>query len=332
QRPFAVPTRRVVNATGIWTERVAALAGPSPFRITLSKGTHLVLDRSGLVDGAALVIPETDDGRLAFLVPWRGRLILGTTDEAYQGDPRTPLPAASEARYLLEHLNRYLRAPIGPEAMVGAYAGVRPLIARADASPSELSRGPEVVEHAGGLISIIGGKLTIYRKMAEDTVDVLARRDGLTAPCRTADLVLEGGAHLEASRRDAGRRGEALGLTGDQVGHLVASFGSGALTLLELIEGEPDLARPFLPDLPVLRAELVVACREEGAQTLTDWMVLRSRLALLDRHQGRGCAREAAALMGRELGWSGAEEARQVAAFEKAIDAETAFRTSLERA
>jgi len=330
QRPLEVPTRHVVNAAGIWTERVAALAGPSPFRITMSKGTHLVLDRPGLVDGAALVIPETDDGRLAFLVPWRGRLILGTTDEAYQGDPRTPQPTAGEARYLLEHLNRYLRTPIGPGAMVGAYAGIRPLISKGDGSPSELSRGHEVVEHGSGLISIIGGKLTIYRKMAQDTVDVLVRRDRVTAPCRTTDLVLEGGADLEAARRDAGRRGESLGLTGDQVEHLIGAYGSGAVSVLELIKQEPALAKPLLPDLPVLYAELVVACREEGVLTLTDWMVLRSRLALLDRHQGRGCVREAAALMGRELGWSGAEEGQQVKAFERTIEAESAFLASFQ--
>lgn len=331
QRPLDVSARHIVNAAGIWTEQVAALAGAVPFRITMSKGTHLVLDRPGLVDGAALVIPETDDGRLAFLVPWRGRLILGTTDESYQGDPRTPLPTATEARYLFEHLNRYLRTPIGPKAMVGAYAGVRPLVARGDASPAELSRGHEVVQHASGLISIIGGKLTIYRKMAQDTLDILVRRDALTAPCRTTDLVLEGGVDLEAARRDAGRRGEALGLTRDQVEHLLAVYGSGAVSVLELIEEEPALAHPFLPDLPVLRAELVVACREEGALTLTDWMVLRSRLALLDRQQGRGCMREAAALMGRELGWSQPEETRQVAAFEQTVAAETASLTSIER-
>jgi len=151
----------------------------------------------------------------------------------------------------------------------------------------------------------------------------------VTAPCRTADLVLEGGADLEAARQDAGRRGEALGLTRGQVGHLTAAYGSGALSVLGLIEEEPALARPFLPDLPVLRAELVVACRSEGALTLTDWMFLRSRLALLDRHQGRGCVGDAAVLMGRELGWSKAEETQQVAAFEQTVAAETAFRTSL---
>jgi glycerol-3-phosphate dehydrogenase len=326
-----VTARHVVNAAGIWAERVATLAGSAPFRIRHSKGTHLILDRPGLVNGAALVIPETDDGRLAFLLPWRGRLILGTTDDAYEGELGAPTATVAEARYLLEHLNRYLRHQVASDAVIGAYTGLRPLIARGNAPSAELSRGHEVVQHDSGLVSIIGGKLTIYRKMAQDAVDVLARRDGFSTPSRTADLVLAGGEDLPAARVEAGRRGEALGLTPDHVDHLIGTYGRGTLSVLELIQQEPALARPFLPDLPVLRAEVVVACREEGALTLTDWMFLRSRLALLDRHQARGCVGEAADLMGRELGWAQAESARQVAAFEETVAAEMAFLTSLKK-
>lgn len=331
-RSFEVGSRHVVNAAGIWAEQVAAMAGSAGFRMRPSKGAHLILHRPGLVDGAALVIPETDDGRLAFLVPWRGRLILGTSDDAYEGDPETPRTTAADARYLLEHLNRYLRHRVGADAVIGAYAGLRPLVARGNAAPAELSRGHEVVRHDRGLVSIIGGKLTIYRKMAEDVVDVLAKRDGLSAACRTTDLILEGGADLDAAREEVRPRADALGLTPEQLQHLLSTYGNGTLHVLELIGEEPALAAPLVADLPVLSAEVVLACREEQLMTLTDWMVLRSHLAMLDRDHGRGCAAMVAALMARELGWTVAEQARQVAAFADRVATEMAFLPELEEA
>lgn len=319
-----IRARHVVNAAGIWAEAVARLGGDVPFRIRHSKGVHLILELS-LQASSALVIPETDDGRLAFLVPWRGRWILGTTDESHDAALQTPTTTAAEARYLLDHLNRYLRVPVGPDAIVGAYAGLRALVRRGDARPADLSRSHEVIEHRNAMISIIGGKLTTYRKMAEDTVDALVRRDGRQIPCRTSTLPLD--PEADADRITAAAR--LAGLDAEQALHLLASYGSGTLGICQILGEDPLLRRRLVPDLPVIAAEAVYACREEQAVSLADWMLIRSRLAALDRRRGEGCADDIAAIMGGELGWTKTEIAMQLQAFRRAVAAEMAFADEL---
>lgn len=290
-----VTARHVVNAAGVWAEEVASLAGSVPFRIERSKGTHLVLDDPALRAEAALVIPETDDGRLAFAVPWHDRVLLGTTDESYRDDPDAPTATGDEARYLLAHLNRYLRVGVANSAVIGAYAGLRPLVRRSRARSSALSRTHEVVEHDANMVSIIGGKLTTYRQMAEDTVDALTRRDGGGRSCRTGDLVLH----------------------------------DNEPDIRELAAADPALSRPLIPGLPVRAADVMHACREEQCLTLADFMMLRSHLAVLDRGHGLGCVEEVAGLMAGELGWSDEERARQIAAYRAAVERENAFLADL---
>lgn len=319
-----VRARHIVNAAGIWAEEVARLSGDPSFHIQHSKGTHLVLDLPPAAN-AALVIPETDDGRLAFLVPWRGRWILGTTDESYEGNLSAPEPTAGEARYLLSHLNRYLRVPVGPDAIVGAYAGLRPLIHRGGSRPADLSRSHEVVEHPNAMVSIIGGKLTTYRKMAEDTVDVLVRRDGRRSPCRTQDLVLDSDA--DASRVDL--LTQEAGLTPKEAAHLYATYGSAAFRIADILREDPSHSQRLVGDLPIIAGEVVYACREEHALSLRDWMMHRSRLAILDRRHGQDCAPRAASLMAKELGWSEIEVAAQLEAFASDIARDMAFATAL---
>lgn len=321
-----VRARHIVNAAGVWAEEVAHLSGDAPFHIQHSKGTHLVLDLP-LAATSALVIPETDDGRLAFLVPWRDRWILGTTDESYDGNLSAPRPTAGEARYLLDHLNRYLRLPVGPEAIVGAYAGLRPLVRRGASRPAEVSRSHEVVEHPNAMVSIIGGKLTTYRKMAEDTVDALVRRDSRRTPCRTGDLKLD----PDAAASPVEQAALEAGLTLKDASYLHASYGSAAVRIMGIHQEDPSHQARLVSDLPVLAAEVVYACREEQAVSLTDWLMNRSRLAILDRRRGQDCAPRVAALMAGELGWSEAEVAAQLQTFARAIAAEMSFTTSFAR-
>jgi glycerol-3-phosphate dehydrogenase len=126
----------------------------------------------------AVVIPETDDGRLAFLVPWGDRFVLGTTDEPYEGDLDAPQVTAEDVDYLLDHANRYLQRSLRPGDVVAGYAGIRPLISGSKGSTAALSRDHVVVVSPGGLVTVTGGKLTTYRKMAQDAVDAVARVAG----------------------------------------------------------------------------------------------------------------------------------------------------------
>jgi glycerol-3-phosphate dehydrogenase len=323
----AIAARHVVNAAGVWAEAVAAAGGASDgFRIERSKGVHLVLDARHPFHHA-LVIPETDDGRLAFAVPWRGRLILGTTDDPYVGNPDAPVTTAAEAAYLLEHLNRYLTQPVRHEEVIGAYAGLRPLVRRGTSRTAALSRSHEVVEHANGLVSIIGGKLTTYRQMAEDTVDVIVRRDGRRAACRTRTLILEGGDQPEDAVHALAAAERALGLPPGTAGHLYRTYGSRGGEVLDIACGE-GLTSVLAGDVPTLAAEVVHACRAEQLLSLADFMFLRSRLAILDRNHGRAALRRIASLMAAELAWSESEHSRQIDMYEDALARETEFKQS----
>jgi glycerol-3-phosphate dehydrogenase len=307
-RTVEVPARAVVNATGIWAERIAALDAPPAFRIRHSKGVHLVVRPEAIEATDAIVIPETDDGRLAFIVPWAGRFVLGTTDEPYDGDLTAPVATAADVAYLLEHANRYLVRPLGPEDITATYAGVRPLIGAAAGSTAALARDHVVVTSPGGLVTVTGGKLTTYRKMAEDAVDVVAARLGGARPCRTAALPLAGAEGLDEAQAAL----EAVGLSAAQRAHLLETYGGLARELAALLRADPSLAAPLAPGLPHVAAEVVYACRAEQAVGLADCLYLRTRLAVLDTRAADVAAPGVARLLARELHWDDAEVTRQL--------------------
>ncbi|MGQ0551287.1 MAG: FAD-dependent oxidoreductase [Armatimonadota bacterium] len=313
-RTFEVPARFVVNATGIWAEEVAAMDGAAPFQIRHSKGVHLVLRPGAVRTSMAIVIPETDDGRLAFIVPWADRLVLGTTDDPYTGDLGHPVATAADVAYLLDHANRYVTRALRREDVTGTYAGIRPLVAATTGATAALSRDHHLAASAGGLISITGGKLTTYRKMAEDTVDMIVGRDGGARPCRTAAIPLAGSTGLEETRAAL----DAAALPPDQRTHLLETYGSSAGEVLAWIRSDPALGEPLADGLPVLTAEVVFACRVEQAVTLTDCLYLRTRLAVLDVDAADRAAGQAALLMAVVLGWDAAERRRQHADYETA--------------
>ncbi len=306
-RSYDIGARQVVNATGVWSEQVAGLDSPPPFRVKPSRGTHLVLRKESVTAQTSLVIPETDDGRLLFLTPWAGRLLLGTTDEPYTGTLDAPRASAGEIRYLLDHANRYLSPPIEPSAIVGVFAGLRPLVVSRDAESKALSREHVVVTSPSGLIHILGGKLTSYRKMAADTVDEITRRLGDRRDSRTATLALDGTDGWEETRRVVA----ASGLSTEEQAHIVEAYGSGAAQLLELVKHSGDLRVPLAPQHLVLAAEVVHACRVEMCVSLADFMIVRSRLSVVADDAGALAVDRVSALMTEELRWDTAERTRQ---------------------
>lgn len=318
---FEVEAKYVVNATGVWAQRVAALDGPVPFQLRHSLGTHVVLQPGAVRTSLALVIPETDDGRIAFIVPWEDRFVLGTTDTPYRGDLDAPVASAEDVAYLLHHANRYLRRPLGPADITAAYAGIRPLVATAEASTAALARDHQVVASRGGLISIIGGKLTTYRAMAEATVDAIDTRELTRRRCMTATVPLwdaAGVATVESALTHSA-------LAADQRTHLLENYGGAAGELLALTHREPGLGARLVDGLPVSAAEVVYACRAELAVSLTDCLFLRTRLAVLDPVAADGVAPAVAQLMARELGWDASATARQLEQYAKRRERETAW-------
>lgn len=311
-RQYSIRATHVVNAAGVWGKLVADLDGPHEVRLTHSKGIHLVLPRAIVgVKETAVVIPETDDGRLAFLAPWEGHAVLGTTDHVYEGDLANPEILPHEVAYLLEHANRILRVSLQPQDVIGAYAGLRPLAALGGRS-ADLSRNHQLLRHPSGLLSIIGGKLTTYRKMAQDVVNEIELLRGECRPCRTHSLPLIGGEKGITGIVDVARRAHSLGLSPEVVEHLWEAYGTEAHQVLDLAKGSPDLLTRISAGLPYLHCEIVHAVMNTMAVSLEDVLVRRLRMALVTRNDGAAFAQVVATLMGEFLGWQTRDVREQI--------------------
>ncbi len=330
KQQITVRARHIINAAGIFSEEVESLLSKDPqVSIEPSKGVHLVFAREDVKLGNdAIVLPETDDRRLLFLVPWQSRALFGTTDSG-AGDLSRPLTSREDIAYLLHHLNRYLAVDLSEENIVSTYAGYRPLVRPGRGtkhSPAKLSRTHAVLESPSGLVTIVGGKMTTYRRMAQDTIDVLSRRDGSALAHPTEQMPLYGSSGWPSVRQDIETKGRALGLAPAILTHLGKSYGAEALRILQLLEEDPALGQPLIADLPYIRVEVLHACRAEMAITPYDILARRTSITLEDRQRGLGVLPQVAALMAEELNWSPEQQQRMIeeycAAIEEQINAE----------
>ncbi len=324
---LTVRARHIVNATGVYSEQVEALTGTEPqVRIEPSKGVHLVLSREDLELGDyAIVLPETEDKRILFIVPWGSRAIFGTTDTG-SGDLDHPTATSEDIAYLLKYLNRYLSVRLTEADIISSYAGYRPLVSSRTSkhSTAKLSRTHAVLESSSGLVTIVGGKLTTYRRMAQDTVDVLNRRDGTRPLHPTQSLPLQGSAAWPTVKRDIASKGAALGLSPQTIEHLGKSHGANAFQVLDLVASDASLAALLIDDLPYIRAEVVYACRQEMAMTPYDVLGRRTSITLEDRRRGLGVLDEVAAIMAKEFSWSAEQQQSMIDAYRSAIEEQIA--------
>jgi len=314
----------VINATGVFADRIRpeeVVEEEDVPRISPSRGTHLLIDREKLSTGSAACIVPAGEGRAIFALPWYGRTLVGTTDNDFEGDIDHPRPGEDDVKYLLDAVNEFFGISLGAGDLVGAYAGVRPLIATGDPKKSvDISRKAELYETSSGMLTITGGKLTTWRRMAKQTVDRLVEREAREAPCHTAEIPLGMEARPEDLEAPRGVGEEALA-------QLAFRYGHAARKVLALAREQPKLAQPIVPGRPDLLAEAVIAVRYEQARSVADVLLRRTRLGLLAAPQLRDAAsaREVAAAMGDELGWSRREvkraaEAWPAAAAEAGID------------
>ena len=315
-RAAGVTVKMIVNAAGPWVDRVLDVtAQPAPRLIGGTKGSHIIV---GNFEGAphdAFYVEAKADGRPFFIIPWYGQFLIGTTDIRYDGDLDNIRASDSEIEYLLRETNRvFPHAGLTRENIHYAYAGVRPLPHQEKGPESAITRRHIIREHrdlANGLVSIIGGKLTTYRSLAEQTVDKLARLLGRKLPpCRTRDTDLPGAWGIERAR-------EALAgldvLSPAGIDRLVAVYGGRAAALAELCLSEPKLARSLDEAGRVLAAEIPFAIREEFAGSLED-IVFRRMMIGFDADQGRDLYTEIAALAAAESGWDPRTEAERLRA------------------
>lgn len=306
----------VVNAAGVWADDVRSLdEGADPESLRPAKGVHLTVPWDRLRCDIAAVLPVSKDRRSIFVVPWGDRVYLGTTDTDYDGPMDHPVCTPEDVQYILGAVNVFVTEPLSERDVVGTWAGLRPLIRGATSErTADLSRRHQVAVSASGLVSITGGKLTTYRKMAADTVDTVVRglgRGSRRSPTRALRLRgAEGTAELRGEAADGAA--VRLGTDRDTLAHLVDRYGGEARAVLAMTGADPSLARPLVPGLPYLAAEAVYAARYEMARTVVDVLSRRTRALLLDAGASAAAAPEVARLLAPELGWDAEEADAQV--------------------
>jgi glycerol-3-phosphate dehydrogenase len=321
-RSFEIRADNVINATGVWADRIKGeelYAEEEVPHIRPSRGTHITLSAERLPLRAGAIVPA-GGGRSIFALPWLGRALIGTTDNDYEGSLEHVPPDPADVEYLLDACNSFFDESLTLADVTGAYAGVRPLISSGDPRKSvDISRKAELYETSSGLVTITGGKLTTWRRMAKMAVDRIVEREGREAPCRTHEIPLG----QPATEDDLP---VVEGVEDDSRRLLAGRYGYAARTVLQLAEEQPGLRARIVPQLPDLLAEIVIAIRYEQAAAIADVLLRRTRLGLLDARPlaapDSEAARAVAGVMAGELGWDAArietelESWRDVAAAE----------------
>jgi glycerol-3-phosphate dehydrogenase len=310
-KPVAVAAQAVVNATGVWSDDIRALdEGAYPDSIRPAKGIHITLPWEKVRNEIAVVIPVPKDKRSLFVVPWGDLTYVGTTDTDYDGPLDDPQCTSEDIAYVLRALNQSITTGVTPADIVGTWAGLRPLVKQATGGrTADLSRRHRVQVSPAHVVTVTGGKLTTYRRMASDTVDEVMKI-------------------LDRRGRSRTRRVRLLGAEGfvepadaaTAAAHLAGRFGGEAVHVEALIDAEPALAEPLVPGLPYLAAEAVYAARHEMAVTLDDVLSRRTRARLLARDASAEGAPHVAGLLATELGWDEAETDGQVRAYLDAVN------------
>jgi glycerol-3-phosphate dehydrogenase len=316
---FVVRAANVVNATGVWADRLRPQELHDEAEVPVirpSRGTHVTFRREDLPLNVGAIVPA-GGGRFIFALPWLGGSLVGTTDTDYDAtDLDHVKPADDDLEYLLEAVNEFFATELTQSDITGAFAGVRPLISSADAGKSvDISRKAELYETSSGMVTITGGKLTTWRRMAKMAVDRLVEREARDAPCRTHEIPLGQAIGADELPRVAG-------VADDAYAPLASRYGSVAHDVLALATDAPTLAEPVVDGQPDLLAEVVYAARREQARTVGDVLLRRTRLGLVAARDVGAQAARVAAAMAPELGWDAAAQARAVAAFADEAKAE----------
>ncbi|MCA1629076.1 MAG: glycerol-3-phosphate dehydrogenase/oxidase [Acidobacteria bacterium] len=334
-----IRSRVVVNASGAWFDRVAGVltGAPAPALIRTTKGAHVACPP---VTTRAVVLFSPVDGRLMFVIPWLGYSWIGTTDTDFTDDPSKVRADAADVDYMIRSAREYFPTLDAARIYFGN-AGVRALV-REDGSESSVSRMHRVADGARAgaenLISVLGGKITGYRAIAEEVTDAVCEKLKARVSSSTAREPLpgaRGGSAKVSNVSGANSQGEALenacdasgssGLGGDTVAHLLRLYGSRAWEVVRLAASDESLRAPLSPHAPDLAAQVVFAARAEQCARLVDFLARRTLLGF-SRDQGRGAATKAAALLARELGWSSARVDEELRLYQEYVAAAQAFR------
>lgn len=300
----------VVNATGPFTDNIRKLDDPNaPTMVTTSSGVHIVLDKKFSPPNTALLIPETEDGRVLFLLPWQGQTIVGTTDNPSEIEDN-PKATEKEIEYILRHVDKYFSVPVTRNDVKAAWSGLRPLVSDpAAADTAELSRDHIINISESGLVTIAGGKWTTYRKMAEDVVnqaEKLAKLGHIES--KTQKVMLAGAKGFSSS--GTGHLQEEYDMELDIANHLNHSYGDRAIKVAEI--AKQGYATKLVESYPYIEAEVIYGIREESARNSRDVLCRRTRLAFIDHDAALSALARVNEILATELNWSSEEAHKDI--------------------
>ncbi|MES2121941.1 MAG: glycerol-3-phosphate dehydrogenase/oxidase [Chlamydiota bacterium] len=297
---YRLTSRVVINATGVFSDALIRKDNPKAKPIIApSQGVHIVLDKSFQPGSTAILVPHTSDNRVLFMVPWLGRILLGTTDTEMPKPTLEPRPLKEEIAFLLTHAGKYLTKQPTKKDILSVFAGLRPLIkAKKGASTASLSRDHTLIVSSSGLITIAGGKWTTYRKMAEDVIDKAMEVGSLPKrSCITETLKLHGWKENIDPRKP------------------MSTYGTDAKDVRALLQEKKQWKQAIHPHLPYTYAEVIWAVREEMARTVEDVLSRRTRALLLDARASLACAPRVAKILALELKKDKKWEKEQIAQY-----------------
>lgn len=301
---FTLKANLVVNATGVFADEVARMDNPhAKPTIKPSQGVHIVIDRSFLQSNSAIMIPKTDDGRVLFAIPWYNEVVVGTTDTPLDTVSMEPVALDKEIDFILRTAGKYLVKPPRREDILCVYAGLRPLAANPDnpASTKEVSRRHKITLSSSGLLSIVGGKWTTYRRMAEETVDKAIKAGSLESKkCVTSNLPFTTNKGINPLNR--------LHIYGDRFSEIE-----------KLINDNPEWGMPVDSRLPYTKAEIVWICRNEMPVTIEDVLARRTRALLLNARASSDIAPVVAGILAEELGHDTKWQQEQVESYRQLV-------------
>ncbi|HEY9678587.1 MAG TPA: glycerol-3-phosphate dehydrogenase/oxidase [Drouetiella sp.] len=328
-KDYVIRCKSCVNAAGVWSDQLLKKMDDT-WRPTVSpaKGVHIMVPNSAFETNTALFLP-TVDHRYVFVVPWQRALMIGTTDTGYTGDIDNPLPVQDEIDYLLDVVNRYSEPNrLNRSDVIASWAGLRPLVGGANADSSStgnISREHLIFEGPGGMVGLIGGKLTNYRLMATEVVNKVLEKTPLgTGKHPTTKRIMLGGWHDKndflAQTAGIASRARRLSIEPATLDHLIASYGKDANQIVDIVENRPNLNSRICPDFPNIMAEIPYCVENEMAVSLEDLLFRRMRLALVHQPQTLEAAPKVAQLMQLTLGWDDERTNLELNSLEKSLN------------
>ena len=340
--------RTVVNASGPWVDEVCRTQnGSTPRKMGGTKGSHIVTRRIKNGPSHAIYVPAKRDGRPFVIVPWRDYHLIGTTDVRFEGNLDDIHADAWEVDYLLNEANYVLQgSKISESDVLFSFAGVRPLPYAGNKKEAEITRRHIIYDHERqegikGFISIIGGKLTTYRSLAQQTVNLVLKKLGVKPiPCRTAFSPLPGGGlssgetlsfrggrpsfggvrDIEHYVKVNSEKGANYGLEADQITYLISLYGTRFKDVIALSEKNSELKERLCPHNPDIKAQVVYALEHELAQKAEDVLLRRTGIGT-SACLGLDCVDQVVRLMGENLGWKGEQRKREVIEYKNRVDA-----------